>query len=185
MNKAFLNLVEQVFLWSNEVSFGYMPKSDIAGSWVILIPNFLRKCHIDFHNGHLVFTPTGNGGVLLAPHPHSWIITCVIDLSHSDGCKTKFKSCFDLHFPDGYNYWTFLSVSQLLEITELKITCFQLYPIFNWIVRFFWYLVSCVVHTSVRSKEGKISFPILYIASLSDWWCPLQQSFLVSWSPIY
>jgi hypothetical protein len=32
MNKAALNIVEQVSLWDVEGSFSYMPRSDIAGS---------------------------------------------------------------------------------------------------------------------------------------------------------
>jgi hypothetical protein len=32
MNKAAINIVEQVFLWDVEASFGYMPRSGIAGS---------------------------------------------------------------------------------------------------------------------------------------------------------
>ena len=32
VNKAAMNIVEQVSLWYGEASFGYMPKSGIAGS---------------------------------------------------------------------------------------------------------------------------------------------------------
>ena len=32
MNRAAMNMTEQVSLWEDEVSFGYMPKSGMAGS---------------------------------------------------------------------------------------------------------------------------------------------------------
>jgi hypothetical protein len=31
MNEAVTSIVEQVFLWYNEASFGYMPRSGIGG----------------------------------------------------------------------------------------------------------------------------------------------------------
>ena len=46
-----MNIVEQVFLWYGETSFGYMPRSSIVGSWSRAIPNFWRNCQIDFQYG--------------------------------------------------------------------------------------------------------------------------------------
>jgi hypothetical protein len=40
--------VEHVPLWHDGVSFGYIPKSGIAGSSGRPISNFLRKCQTDF-----------------------------------------------------------------------------------------------------------------------------------------
>jgi hypothetical protein len=39
-----MNIVEHVSLWYGEVSFGYIPKSDTAGSSGKSIFYFLRNC---------------------------------------------------------------------------------------------------------------------------------------------
>jgi hypothetical protein len=46
-----MNIVEHMFLWHGETSFRYIPRSGIAGSSGSFIPNFLRKCQIDFQSG--------------------------------------------------------------------------------------------------------------------------------------
>ena len=46
MNKVVINIVEQVCLWQDGASFGYMPKICVAGSCGRLIPNF-DLCHFD------------------------------------------------------------------------------------------------------------------------------------------
>ena len=50
-NNAVMNIVEQMALQYDWASFGYMPKSGIAGFWGRLIPNFLRNRHTDFQSG--------------------------------------------------------------------------------------------------------------------------------------
>jgi hypothetical protein len=50
-NKAVMNIVEQVSLWHGGASFGYIPKSGIAGSSGRSISNFLRGLQINFQNG--------------------------------------------------------------------------------------------------------------------------------------
>ena len=50
-NSAAMNIVEQMLLWYNRASLGYIPKSGIAGSWGKLTPSFLRNRHTDFHSG--------------------------------------------------------------------------------------------------------------------------------------
>ena len=50
-NKAAMTIVEHVSLWYGEASFGYMPKSCIAGSSGRFISNFLRNHQIDFQTG--------------------------------------------------------------------------------------------------------------------------------------
>jgi len=61
MNKAAINIVEQVSLWHGGKYFGDMPRSSIAGSYGRTIPNFLRNCQIDFRSGCPMCTPTNNG----------------------------------------------------------------------------------------------------------------------------
>ena len=49
--KAAMNIVELMPLWYGRASFGYIPKSSIAGSSGRSISNFLRKLQIDFQSG--------------------------------------------------------------------------------------------------------------------------------------
>ena len=51
--KTAMNIVKQVSLMYGRVSFGYMPRSGIAGSSGRSISNFLRNCQIDFQSGCL------------------------------------------------------------------------------------------------------------------------------------
>ena len=50
-NKAAMNVAEHVSLWNGGASFGYIPKSSIAGSSGRSISNFLRNLQIDFQSG--------------------------------------------------------------------------------------------------------------------------------------
>ncbi|ERE73974.1 zinc finger protein [Cricetulus griseus] len=50
-NNAAMNVVEQMSLLYECASFGYMPKSCIAGPCGRLIPIFLRNRHADFQSG--------------------------------------------------------------------------------------------------------------------------------------
>jgi hypothetical protein len=48
INKDAMNIVEHVPLWHGGASFGYIPKSGIAGSSGRSISNFLRNLQINF-----------------------------------------------------------------------------------------------------------------------------------------
>ena len=67
-NKGAMNIVEQVPLWHGRESFGYMPKSGIAGSLGKSVSSFLRNLQIDFRVIVPVYNPISNGGVLLSLH---------------------------------------------------------------------------------------------------------------------
>jgi hypothetical protein len=62
-NKVTMNIVEYVPLWHGWVSFGYIPKSTIAGSLGRSISNFLRI----FLSG-CTSLQSHNGGVFLFLH---------------------------------------------------------------------------------------------------------------------
>jgi hypothetical protein len=50
-NKAAMNTVEYMPLWYSGATFGYIPKSGIAGSSGRCISNFLRNLKIDVQSG--------------------------------------------------------------------------------------------------------------------------------------
>ena len=58
INNTAINIVEHVALLYVGASFGYVPRSGIAGYSGNTISNFLRNCQTDFQNGYqLVFLP--------------------------------------------------------------------------------------------------------------------------------
>ncbi|MBV2150903.1 DUF3704 domain-containing protein [Sphingobium sp. AS12] len=65
-----MNIVEQMSLLYECASFGYMPKSGIAGSCGRLIPIFLRSRHTDFQSGCTSWHSHQQWrSVPLSPHP--------------------------------------------------------------------------------------------------------------------
>jgi hypothetical protein len=50
MNQVAINIVEHVSLWYDGASFGYIPRSGIAGTSGKTIYNFLRNRQIDFQS---------------------------------------------------------------------------------------------------------------------------------------
>jgi hypothetical protein len=55
--QAAMNIAEHVSLWYGGASFGYMPRSGIAGSWGSTISNFLGNSQIDFQSGCISSQP--------------------------------------------------------------------------------------------------------------------------------
>ena len=51
MNKAVMNIEEHVSMSYGRASLGYVPRSDMIGSSVRAISNFLRNLQIDFQSG--------------------------------------------------------------------------------------------------------------------------------------
>ena len=76
-NKAAMSIVEHVPLWHGGASFGYIPKSGIAGSSTIF--NFLRNLQIDFQSGctSLQFHQQWRS-VPLSPHPLQYVLSPVV-----------------------------------------------------------------------------------------------------------
>ena len=76
MNKASMNIFEQVSLLYVGASFGYMPNSGIAGSQGRPIPNFLRNCQIGFQSGSSsLHSHQQWRSVPLAPYPHQHVLS--------------------------------------------------------------------------------------------------------------
>ena len=70
INKATMNIVEHVSLWNVGASFGYAPKSGIAGSSGRSTFNFLRNQQIDFQSVLYQWI-----SVPLSPYPHQHVLS--------------------------------------------------------------------------------------------------------------
>jgi len=101
INQAAMNIVDRMSLLYVGASFGYMPRSGIAGFSGSSMSNFLRNQQTDFMVTIPACNLTNNGGVFLFLHILT-SICCHLSfvLSHPDRCKLESQGCFDLHFPD-------------------------------------------------------------------------------------
>ena len=75
-NKATMNIVEHMPLLHGGPSFGYIPKSGIAGSLGRSISNYLRNLQIDFQSGCTILQSYQQWrSVPLSPHPCQHVLS--------------------------------------------------------------------------------------------------------------
>ena len=115
INKA-VNIVEHVSLIYVGTSFGYMPRSGIAGSSSSsTMSNFLRNNQSDFQSGHTSLQSHQQWrSVPLSPYPLQDLLSLeFFILAVLTGVRWNLRDLFfylfifDLHFPDDYGCWTF------------------------------------------------------------------------------
>ena len=144
MSRTATSMSEQVSLWYNGVSFGYMPKNGIVRSWGELIPIFRSNCHTDFHGGCTSLYPIRNRWVLPLIHMLPSIVLLI--LSVLTGIRWNLNVLLIYISLMAKDAKHFLNVSQLLAFLLLKILWLGLYPIFNWIIWVLDILASWVLY---------------------------------------
>ena len=101
---------------------GYMPSSEIAGSYGNFIPSFVRDRHIVLHSGCINLHSHQSGRAF--PFLHTFFsIYCVLtfDDGHPDLCKIS-HCTFDLHFSNNEWCWTSFHVFKLKRFCTMKET---------------------------------------------------------------
>ena len=109
VNNAAMNIRVLMFFWIRLLgSFGYIPRSGIAGSKGRSIFNFLSCLHIAFHSG-CTSSHSHQQWKSVPLSPHTWqhlLFVCwCVDDGHSDRCEMVSHCGFNLHFSDDYWCW--------------------------------------------------------------------------------
>ena len=87
----------------------YIPRSGIAGSYVIIFLNFFRNCNTDFYSNHIFYIPktVHKGSKFSTSWPtlvlfFFFFFFLFFDRCHPNECEMVSHCVSDLHFPNDY-----------------------------------------------------------------------------------
>ena len=126
VNRAAVNMGVQLPL-SDFMSFRYVPKSGIAGSYGSYIFHFFEEPpYCLFRLYQFTFSPTTHRGSHSLISSPTLVMSCVFDTSHSDRGAMSSHCGFDLHFLDDEWCWTSSYFLLIICISSLENMSFQI-----------------------------------------------------------
>jgi hypothetical protein len=138
INKAAMNIVEHVFLLYVGTSFGYIPRSGIAGSSGNTMSNFGGNHQADFQSGCSSLKSQQWRSVPLSPYPHQHLLSSeLLILAILTGVRWSLRVVLIYISLMTKDVEHFFRCSQPFGIPELRTSCLALYPSFNRIIWFF------------------------------------------------
>ena len=180
-NKALISIVEHMPPWPGVcVSFGYIPKSDIAGSSGRSISNFLRNLQIDFQSTYASLQSYHQWrSVPFSPHPHQHVLSPeVLILAILIGIRWNLRVilvCISLITKDFEHFFRSFSAildflvvnSRFSSMPHFWLGCLAFWWLTSWVLYIFWILV-------LSQMWGKWRF---FSQSVGCWFVLLTMSF--------